>query len=202
MAESRTSRSARSAERRRRISQVATQQISEHGFENLSVNDVATAAGLSVGGIYRYITTKTDLLLMACEDIYDQVRDELGEIAASSEPVPEKFRLATVHYLTTCYARRAQIAMVYREYRKLPEAEQEIYKEREQAIINIFADLIRAGTRSGQFQECDARVTAIDIVFLGHMPAFKGWAMRATASVDSYVESQADFVMSALTLPL
>jgi AcrR family transcriptional regulator len=80
------SRAERSAQRRGHITAVATQQIMERGFENLSVNDLAAAVGISVGGMYRYINTKTDLLVMVCQDIYGGLRDQLGDLAAGPEP--------------------------------------------------------------------------------------------------------------------
>lgn len=195
----RGSRSARSAARRRHITAIASQQIIEHGFDNLSVNELAAAVGLSVGGIYRYITTKTDLLAMACEDIYEGVRDELGGIAAGSEPVADKLGRAVDVYLRTCMSRRPQIAMVYREYRRLPEPMQQTYKEREQAITSIFADLVRAGVRSGEFRSADARVVALDIVFLGHMPSFKWWALRDWISAEELRREQVDLVLGRLS---
>ncbi|WP_033293622.1 TetR/AcrR family transcriptional regulator [Amycolatopsis jejuensis] len=194
----RRSRSARSIERRHRITAIATQQITEHGFENLSVNDLAAAVGMSVGGIYRYITTKTDLLVMACEDIYDGVRDELGGIAAGSEPATEKLRAAIESYLRTCWSRRAQIAMVYREYRRLPLPEQQVYKERENAIASIFADLVGAGMRSGEFRPVNARMVATDIVFLGHLPSFKWWALREAIDSDELCREQTELFLRGL----
>jgi AcrR family transcriptional regulator len=193
-----TTRAARSAARRLRITAVASQQITEHGFENLSVNDLAAAVGLSVGGIYRYITTKTDLLVMACDDIYEGVRDELGGIAAGPETVAEKLARAIDAYLRTCLARRAQIGMVYREYRRLPEPMQQTYKERERAIANIFVDLVRAGVRSGEFRPADAQLVAIDIVFLGHMPSFKWWALCDSFSTDDLCREQVDLILGRL----
>ncbi|HJQ48166.1 MAG TPA: TetR/AcrR family transcriptional regulator [Amycolatopsis sp.] len=191
-------RAERSAERRNQITAVATQQIMERGFENLSVNDLAAAVGISVGGMYRYIATKTDLLVMVCQDIYGGLRDELGDLAAGPEPVEEKLPRAIDVYLRSCDAKGAQIAMMYREYRSLPPEAQQEYKQRELAIANIFVDLIRSGIRHRKFRPVDASVLATDIIFLGHMPSLKGWALRGTVGSDELRREQTALVMSRL----
>ena len=127
------------------FTEAASVEIIRHGFDNLSVSDIAEAAGLSVGGMYRYISTKTDLLVMMCEGIYDGVRERLGEIAAGDEGHEAKLRAAIDLYLRECENQRAQIAMVYREYRRLPDDAQRFFMQREMAIADVFADLIRAG---------------------------------------------------------
>lgn len=196
--ESLGSRAERSAQRRRRITAVATQQIMERGFENLSVNDLAAAVGISVGGMYRYINTKADLLVMVCQDIYGGLRDELGDLAAGPEPIEKKLSHVIEVYLRSCHVKREQIAMMYREYRSLPREAQQEYKQRELAISTIFTDLIRSGIRRGTFQTVDASILAMDIIFLGHLPALKSWALSESVVFDELQREQTALVMSRL----
>lgn len=148
--------------------------------------------------MYRYISSKTDLLVMACEDIYRGVRDQLGGIAAGPGSVTEKLRTAFDAYMRSCWTKRPQIAMMYREYRRLPESAQQLYKEREAAIVSIFADLVRAGIHSGELREVDPTTVAVDLVYLGHMPAFKWWALRDSTSADDLHSEQADLMLLGL----
>ncbi|TCK22109.1 TetR/AcrR family transcriptional regulator [Pseudonocardia endophytica] len=188
----------RSTERLDLITQAASVEIIRHGFDNLSVSDIAEAAGLSVGGMYRYITTKTDLLVMVCRGIYDGVREQLGEIAAGDESHEAKLRSAIDLYLRECENQRAQIAMVYREYRRLPDDAQRFFMQREKAIADVFADLIRGGCGRGVFQPVDATVLAMDIVFLGHMPSFKKWALLGEVSAEQLRGEQVELVLGRL----
>lgn len=187
----------RSADRLKTITKAASREIVLRGYDNLSVGDIAEAAGMSVGGIYRYIKTKTDLLVMVCEGIYDGVREELGEIVASDAVYDVKLASAVDHYLVICENRRAEITMVYREYRQLPAEAQQHFMQREQAIADLFADLLRAGMRAGAFRGVDATLLAIDIVFLGHLPSFKGWALRGAGTTPNALRSeQVDLILS------
>ncbi|WP_310963932.1 TetR/AcrR family transcriptional regulator [Nocardioides terrisoli] len=188
-------RSVRSSEKLSHITAVASREITTHGFDNLAVSDIADAAGVSVGGIYRYITTKTDLLVMVCKGIYDGVREELGEIVASEGLLDEKLAAAIDAYLRACEGQRQQIAMVYREYRRLPGDAQRFFMQREQAIADVFADLLRAGAKSGVFRPADATVLAMDIVFLGHLPSFKHWALGGVVTDDELRREQVAIFM-------
>lgn len=187
---------AKSAARREQIAAAASRYIIEHGFERLSVNDLADAIGISVGGMYRYIRTKADLLVMVCEGIYDGVREALGAVAADSGPIEDKLAAAVDLYLQECHKKRPQLAMMYREYRALPHDVQLLYKRHEEAVADVFADLIRAGIRRGSFRPVNARVLAFDIVFLGHMPAFKWWALRDSVLPEELRRDQVELVMS------
>ena len=181
------------------IRKAASRAIIDKGFDTLSVSDIAEAAGLSVGGIYRYITTKTDLLVMVCKGIYDGVREELGEVVAGDLPIAEKLERAIGLYLLACEDRRAEITMVYREYRRLPVDAQQYFMLREQAIADVFVDLIRAGCSSGVFAPVNARLLALDIVFLGHMPSLKGWALRGVAEPPEVRDEQIKLILARVS---
>lgn len=187
------------AERRLLLQEVASRQISERGFESVSVNDLAQELGMSVGGLYRYIKTKSDLLVMACETIYGGLRDTLAEIATSSDrELPEKLSTAIEVYLAECLKNRRQILLMYREYRHLPEEAHRRYKDRELGIVGIFADLISSGVRRKLFRPVDSLVIAEDIVLLGHLPALKGWALRDAVEPDELLAEQVELVLSRL----
>ncbi|WP_033289794.1 TetR/AcrR family transcriptional regulator [Amycolatopsis jejuensis] len=194
-------RSRKSVERLDVIVQAASREITEHGYDNLSVSSIASAAGLSVGGIYRYITTKADLLVMVCKNIYDGVREELGEIAAGGGPVEERLAAAIDFYLRECEAKRSQVAMVYREYRRLPEDAQRFFMQREQSIADVFADLVRAGVKDGTFRSVDATVLSFDIVLLGHLPSFKNWALRGVVTSEELRREQIALILSRVLYP-
>lgn len=187
------------AERRLRLQELATRRIIDRGYEGLSVNDLAEDMGLSVGGLYRYIKTKSDLLVLACEDIYGGVRETLVGIATGSDAdLEEKLRQTIEVYLRECLRNQDQILLMYREYRHLPPEAHERYKERERAVAGVFADLIVSGVGRGIFREVDARLLAYDVVFLGHQPALKGWATHEVSGVDALVDHQVELVMTRL----
>jgi len=186
--------------RRRKLADVASRLIFERGFDSISVNDLAELVGMSVGGMYRYIKTKADLLVMACEGIYGDLRERIVAVAASQATVPDKLRDGMRLYFEACVENRNLILVTYREYRALPADAQRRYQDREEAIAKLFADLIRSGQHQGVFNGVNAEIIARDIIMLGHMPALKGWSLRAHADHGGVTTEHIDLILGRLAM--
>lgn len=192
---------ARSQERRRALTVLASRLISERGFESLSVNDIADELGISVGGLYRYIKTKSDVLVMACEDIYGDLRESIVEVATGTASIPEKLRRAMHVYLDACEENRDLILLMYREYRHLPVDARRRYQDREDAIVGVFCDLLQSGMRQGQLRAANAEVLSRDIILLGHLPALKSWSIRGRVERSQLADAQIDLILSCVLPP-
>lgn len=66
---------ARSKQTKEKIIHAAITLIQERGFEKTTSNDIAAAAGVSVGSFYTYFTDKRQLLLT----IFDRLADEFSK---------------------------------------------------------------------------------------------------------------------------
>jgi len=195
-------RQRRSQERRRELARVAVQLIQERGFDALSVSEVAETAGISIGGMYRYIRTKTDLLVMACEDIFSGLRQEMLEAMRSEQGIPAKLETAMRVYWVACNERLSLLRLTYREYRSLPPEAQDTYKKQETDIADLFSDLIRAGMIADEFNEADDRIVAQQIIFMSHINAFKGWALREKSAEQLLAEHTQLFMARLRRTPL
>lgn len=171
------------ADRRAAIVAKAAELFIERGYDGASVNDVAAALEMSVGGLYRYIDTKSDLLTLVCDDIYGQLPDTLRRMAAVEAPPVRRLATVCFAYLRACAENRSLILLMYREYRHLPEAAQQRYGDREEELVAILRDLVAdcldADARTVPAPDPD--LVARDLVLLGHLPALKGWALRRRA---------------------
>ena len=67
MSEKMTMRKMQAMEMRSRIQSVALDLFDRQGFENVSVEEIAQAAGCSVGNIYHYFKSKDELVIHATE---------------------------------------------------------------------------------------------------------------------------------------
>jgi AcrR family transcriptional regulator len=78
---------------RDRIVRAAIEVFSEHGFHRATMQDIVRKSGLSVGAIYTYFKSKSDLILAGCDLITAQ---ELGELRERLETVTDyRARVAT-----------------------------------------------------------------------------------------------------------
>lgn len=163
--------------RRKHLAKVVTQLASEKGFDAISVSEVAERAEMSVGGLYRYISTKHDLLEMVCDDIHLESLEELKQAAKAAKGIANKLTAAYTCYWHRHWSAHASIAIAYREYKSLPEATQGRYLEHQNKIASFFGDIIRAGIMAEEFVDLDEKILAHEMIFLAHMRALKGWAL-------------------------
>ena len=78
---------------RDRIVRAAIEVFAEHGFHRATMQDIVRKSGLSVGAIYTYFKSKSELILAGCDLITDQ---ELGELRERLAPVTDfRERIAT-----------------------------------------------------------------------------------------------------------
>src|SRR5689334_24772419 len=68
---------------RDRIVRASLQVFAERGFHRATMQDIVRASGLSVGAIYTYFRSKSDLILAGCDLITDQELAQLGERLAT-----------------------------------------------------------------------------------------------------------------------
>lgn len=69
MAEKMTPRKLQALQMRSKIQKTALELFDKNGFENVSVEDVAHAAGCSVGNIYHYFKSKDELALQMTDNV-------------------------------------------------------------------------------------------------------------------------------------
>ncbi|WP_229813607.1 TetR/AcrR family transcriptional regulator [Novosphingobium colocasiae] len=187
----------RSRRRRQVLSEVVMQLVREKGFAGISINEVAERASISVGGLYRHIATKSDLLELVCDEINLGLLEEMKEAAAAQAGVSAKLEAAVRTYWMRHWECSAAILVAYREYPSFSEEAQQRYREEERRLAEYLGDLIRAGTILGEFREVDDRVLAYEIILLSHMRALKGYAFKDRERDDVFAE-QLDLILSRL----
>jgi TetR/AcrR family transcriptional regulator, cholesterol catabolism regulator len=190
-------RQERARQRRHHLSQVVMQLIQERGFDAISVNEVAARAEMSIGGLYRHIDTKNDLLEMVCDEINDHLIEDMVEAAEKAHGVKDKLQAAIRTYWERHWDAAPSILVAYREYQSLGEAAKKRYTAEERKIAEFFGDLIRAGVAVGEFRKVDDRLLAHEIILLAHMRALKGWVFEGRTR--SFVLSEhLDLIFSRL----
>lgn len=190
-------RQERARQRRRHLTEVVMQLVRERGFDAISVNEVAERASLSVGGLYRHIATKNDLLEMVCDEINLDLLDEMKDAAAGRRGARAKLEAAIRTYWLRHWDASAAILVAYREYQSLSEEAKTRYREEESRLAEFFGDLIRAGTITEEFRSVDDRLLGYEIILLSHMRALKGYAFKGRTR-DDILSEVLDMIFSRL----
>ena len=86
----------RAAERRQQLLQASLEVFGEKDFDDVSVDEIADAAGVSHGLIFQYFGTKKDLYIAIVEPLIEQFRARIQP--DFSKPPAERLRQSTRAY--------------------------------------------------------------------------------------------------------
>lgn len=73
-------------ETRERLGDVAARLFAEHGYDEVSMSDVARAAGVSDQTVYNYFPTKPDLVFDRADEVLEKIRAAVADRGAHQSP--------------------------------------------------------------------------------------------------------------------
>lgn len=153
---------ARLADNRARIVDAALNCIAEGGWAGVVIAQVADAAGVSVGAVYRYFPSKGELLAQAYRVQTRRETEFIARIAASELPPTEQLSAAIRGFAARAVkGRRLAYAMLGEPAAPEVEAARLEYHA---AFVRIFGGIVQAGIDSGEFESAAAEVSAACIV--------------------------------------
>jgi AcrR family transcriptional regulator len=192
-------RAARTSSRRRQVLDAAVKVMGQKGFHQMSMQDLAAEADVSVGLIYKYFAGKEDLLLATIVRIQDAFRDQLAPVmeAAGDDPV-ERLAAGIRRYIEIVDENLDAVVLTYRESRTLDVAGRAQIKELEITTAAPLRATIQAGISDGTFIDVDVDIMAFDIMLLAHGWALKHWHFGSLYSLDEYIAFQTRYVLSSL----
>ena len=195
-------RRARKEARRNQLLRAAGAVLQDKRSDEMSMQDVAHEAGVSVGLIYRYFTNKDALLLALIVTVLDELTERVpAAVAAAGEDPVERVSAAFTMYCRVIDENRQATLITYRESKSLTAANRTHIKSREVESVRPLVEAIQEAVRSGAFVELDAELLAYDLVLLAHGWALKSWYFEPQHTFDSYVRGQLRLVLAAAVAP-
>lgn len=178
-------RAARVSSRRRQVLDAAVKVMGRTGFHQMSMQDLATEAEVSVGLLYKYFGGKEDLLLATIVRILDAFRDQLAPvIAAAGDDVVDQLTVGVRRYIQIVDENLDGVVLTYRESRTLGAPGRTQIKDLEIATAAPLRAVIEAGVAQGVFRGVDVDLTVFDIMLLAHGWALKHWHFGPTYTLD------------------
>ncbi len=192
-------RAVRADSRRRQLLDAAVKAMSRSGFHQMSMQDLATEAQVSVGLIYKYFTGKEDLLLATIVRIQDAFRDQLAPaMAAAGDDAVEQLAAGIGRYIEIVDENLDAVMLTYRESHTLDAAGRARIKELEVATAAPLRTTIESGVADGTFTDVDVDLAVFDIMLLAHGWALKHWHFRPLYRLDEYIRLQTRHTLNAL----
>lgn len=145
------------------ILSAAARLFGQKRFHQVLIDDVAAAAGIAKGTIYRYYRTKEDLLAGVCLVLLDDLAAELSHIAARNASARTRLQ-AMVRCALRHFRRRSDFfEVMQREWGRACLDPKSPVRQRRVRARRIYAGVIREGQAAGEFRRMDAG-TAADIL--------------------------------------
>lgn len=192
-------RVARTSSRRRQLLDAAVKVMGQKGFHQMSMQDLAAEAKVSVGLIYKYFGGKEDLLLATIVRIQDAFRDQLAPAmaAAGDDPVAQ-LAAGIRRYIEIVDENLDAVVLTYRESRTLDAAGRAQIKELEIVTAAPLRSAIETGIAAGLFHVVDVDLMVFDIMLLAHGWALKHWHFGPIYRLEDYIRLQTGHVLGSL----
>lgn len=164
-----TNRQRQAMETKLRIQEKALELFAREGFENVSMEQIARAAGCTAGNIYNYFASK-ELLAVKLMDHVDQIYEEMVPVYLEDETRPAKERLLAFFQAaleTSC--REPLIWQCFVHSLKYPEQKILAIKE-ERTFFRVLRQLVdgcRQEGSLGALSEAENVVRQLTVIFRG-----------------------------------
>lgn len=195
-------RQTRAEQRSAQLLEAAARLMERDGSQAVSMQAVATEAGVSVGLIYRYFGGKDDLLLAVILGVLDSFATRVPAAMddAGDDPV-HRLAAAFRSYCEVIDDYRHAAVLTYRETKSLSSEGRERIKELEVQTSDPLRSTLRDGVAAGVFTVPDVELVAYDLLLLAHAWALKHWYFERTLSLETYVHRQLAMVLRGIIEP-
>ncbi len=159
----------------------------DKGFSAMSLRDLSTETGLSMGALYSYISSKDDLLNMLLEQGKVVIFRILLEQVTTSTNSGEKLWSAVRTHLYLSEVMQPWFYFFYMETKNFRKEEHKKAIEAELFTENIFKEILAQGVSTGAFSPVNLELTSAIIKAMLQDWYLKRWKYeRRGVSVDEY----------------
>lgn len=169
------------------------------GFSAMSMRDLSAGAGLSMGGLYSYFSSKDDLLDMILQQSMRVVAGVLVDELTGIDDSHQKLKRAIYTHLYLSEIMHPWFYFSYMEAKNLSKKVQKKVIEAELFSEKIFIDIIEHGRKIGTFRDVNKELAAAMIKALLQDWYLKRWKYEMrNISVAQYARTLIDLVDSYL----
>ena len=189
---------------RERILDAAEELLARYGYRKMTIDNLASAAGLSKGAVYLHFESKEDIAIAQIDRVIGELLVELEKIARSSRPAADRLRemlLTRVLFrLERVRSYRDTLDQVVSAIRpRLLEARREHHRKE----AALFTAVTRDGIRSHELRACGAKRVGEVFVLATNtlLPADLRSEEMDPVEVRARVDSIANLLIHGIVLP-
>ena len=128
---------------RSRVFEVAAEVFHRNGYDNTSMSDVASAAGLTKAGLYHHVASKEVLLHTVLDYGLDMTQSFVVEpLRRIDDPLERLKKMIELHLHVVLEARNLEITGLLHECKTLSESDSTKIKQRKKKYVQMTTNLI------------------------------------------------------------
>jgi len=150
---------------RNRVYEVAAEVFHRKGYDNTSMSDVATAAGLTKAGLYHHISSKESLLFTILDyglDLTDaNVVEPLKKI---EDPLERLMLMIELHLKLVLEQRNLEVTGLLHECKTLSDSDRVKLNRRKKKYVQMTTKLIDGVTKKYNVKDVDSKLAAFALL--------------------------------------
>jgi TetR/AcrR family transcriptional regulator, cholesterol catabolism regulator len=193
----------RLSEGKERIAAAAADLFLSGGYHNTSVREIAQKAGVSVGSVFNYFTSKEEILFFLLSHVQSETMSILQEQRREFERrkdegagALELFLLVYEGYVRRYDELRRYIILAHQELKSLTVTERRRLLEGDERIQLFLEEVIAWGVEQGAFPAVDVDLKVHCLIVLAQSWAIRHWALKGFTKVDDYVAALKPIALS------
>ncbi|MHB8334987.1 MAG: TetR/AcrR family transcriptional regulator [Acidimicrobiales bacterium] len=195
-------RAVRASWRLGQVTEAAARLMQSASYHEVTVSDVAREAGISVGTIYQYLSSKEEILLLVLKDIMTVFAKRVPDAMEGIDDPVQRLREGFLAYCVAVDEDRAAVLLAYRESHVLSAEGLKAIEELDSRLPELFRGTIEEAVEAGLLKrDVRADLVAFDLVVLGQLWALKHWYLAPRVGLTEYAQTQFDIVLGAHVNP-
>ncbi|HEY8341831.1 MAG TPA: TetR/AcrR family transcriptional regulator [Calditerricola sp.] len=147
-----------------RLTEAAVHLFRERGYASVSVDEIVSAAGVTKGTFYYYLTSKAELLYRIHDKFISQELEEGERILAMDESPAVKLRMLVRSLIRSINDYLPYVTVFFNEMRHLEEPYYGRIREKRDRYAAMFEETIREAIRRGEFRaNLDPKLTTLGL---------------------------------------
>ena len=150
-------------DKKQKIILSAKELFSEYGYKKVSMDEIATAAGITKKTVYNYIKDKEEILKCILNDELNNMKNMMNKI--DEENIPFENKIHKIIYLMVDYKKNSKIlSMISKEAEHLSASiTKKCLKILDDNILSTIEERLKQSVKDGDIKPCNTEFAAFVI---------------------------------------
>jgi AcrR family transcriptional regulator len=140
--------------------------IFEHGYEAMSLRQLASEVGIQAGSLYNHISTKQELLFDLVQDHINELLRQLDRALEGKDGPVDKLRAFVAFHVLYHMTKKREVFIANSELRSLEAKNYDAIVALRGAYEQRLAEILKDGVSEGVFEVSDIQVATFAILAL------------------------------------